>query len=498
METPSAIERVQREGYRIFFHAHGHGMYLTSREGRFLEVNASLCRILGYSREDFAALHVNETYAFPLARRRFQAAVERHGRVERYPVRLRRKDGSHVQAFLDAFVWTLEDGKPGGYMGHVVERVEALDEEHAGALKSGASPFSHAVGAANDGLWQWMLPEKRIAYSARWKEILGYRETEVEDRVEEWFSRIHRDDFPSVRKGLSSYLLGEVPVLHLVFRMRHRDGKDRHVLLRGRGQFDAKGRPWLLAGSLTNLTHQFQVIEGLRRKEKDLSAESEKLAAENRLLSQYFSADQVDSLRRKSAGEEGDGVETLTVLSAELAGAVAIMERLGPGPFAACYNEILTDLVDILYGAGGSVLEMHGDGILAVFGSPELGRRGAQAAVACARQLQRAMATYNEVRPEALEDPVRLAIGVATGKVFLGSLGSVRRKEYTALGEPVLRARRLRVEARDLPDPVLIDTPTREALDLKEAVYRVEESSPRLESTESARWAVSSELEVGG
>jgi class 3 adenylate cyclase len=136
------------------------------------------------------------------------------------------------------------------------------------------------------------------------------------------------------------------------------------------------------------------------------------------------------------------------------------MER-GPG-FAAFYNE-MSDLVDILYGAGGTVLERHGDGLLAVFGSPEMGRRGAQAAVACARQLQRAMATYNAVRPEALADPVRLAIGVATGKVFVGSLGSVRRKEYTALGEPVLRARRLREEAKELPDPVLIDLPTREA-----------------------------------
>jgi PAS domain S-box-containing protein len=289
----SAIERVQREGYRIFFHAHDHGMYITSREGRFLEVNASLCRILGYAREEFAALHVNETYAFPLARSRFQAAVEREGRVHRYPMRLRRKDGGHVQAFLDAFVWFLEDGKPGGYMGHLAERGGALEEESAASLKSGASAFSQAVDAANDGLWQWQLPEKRIAFSARWKEILGYREAELEDRVEEWFSRIHREDFPAVRKGISAYLLGEVPVLHLVFRMRHRDGKDRHVVLRGRGQFDAKGRPLTLAGSLTNLTHQFQVIEGLRRKEKDLSAESEKLAAENRLLSQYFSPDQV-------------------------------------------------------------------------------------------------------------------------------------------------------------------------------------------------------------
>ena len=89
-----------------------------------------------------------------------------------------------------------------------------------------------ALAGAQEGLWDWNLETGFVAYSARWKEMLGYGGDEIEPHVRAWERLLHPDDLPranhvydTVAHGGQSYE-GE-------FRLRHKQGHYVHVLSRG-------------------------------------------------------------------------------------------------------------------------------------------------------------------------------------------------------------------------------------------------------------------------
>jgi len=72
-------------------------------------------------------------------------------------------------------------------------------EQRATELRAAKEQYELAIRGANDGLWDWDLKEKRVFYSPRWKEMLGYDEDEVFDSPEDWLDKIHPDYRRQVR-----------------------------------------------------------------------------------------------------------------------------------------------------------------------------------------------------------------------------------------------------------------------------------------------------------
>src|SRR5919205_677512 len=101
------------------------------------------------------------------------------------------------------------------------------------ALHDQQEDFSLAVFGANDGLWDWDIRANTVAFSARWKAMLGYDEDEISNDLEEWQSRIHPDDRERALATLGTYLAGENSFYELEHRLRHRDGSYRWILARG-------------------------------------------------------------------------------------------------------------------------------------------------------------------------------------------------------------------------------------------------------------------------
>ncbi|HEX6509421.1 MAG TPA: PAS domain S-box protein, partial [Chloroflexota bacterium] len=127
--------------------------------------------------------------------------------------------------------------------------------------------FSLAAFGANDGLWDWDLDSNTVAFSARWKAMLGYEEDEIGNDLEEWQSRIHPDDRQRVLATLETYLGGETSVYELEHRLRHRDSTYRWVLARGMALWDERGQPYRMAGSHTDITERKGAEEQLRESE---------------------------------------------------------------------------------------------------------------------------------------------------------------------------------------------------------------------------------------
>ena len=121
-------------------------------------------------------------------------------------------------------------------------------------LRASEERYALASRGANDGLWDWLLDTDEVYYSPRWKSMLGYAEAEIGTSVDEWFKRVHEEDFPGLEAALDLHLSGQRENLQHEFRMRHADGGDIWVLARGIAVRDADGMAVRMAGSMTDIT----------------------------------------------------------------------------------------------------------------------------------------------------------------------------------------------------------------------------------------------------
>jgi diguanylate cyclase (GGDEF)-like protein/PAS domain S-box-containing protein len=131
------------------------------------------------------------------------------------------------------------------------ERKQAQD-----ALRDSEQRYALALRGANDGLWDWDFRTNRIYFSPRWKNMLGLSEAELSDNPEDWKSLIHLSDVARVRNALTGHLQGSTPQLEVEYRMRHKDGSYRWMLLRGVAVRGADGKPLRMAGSMTDVTQR--------------------------------------------------------------------------------------------------------------------------------------------------------------------------------------------------------------------------------------------------
>jgi PAS domain S-box-containing protein len=110
------------------------------------------------------------------------------------------------------------------------------------ALRESEERYTLAMQGTNEGLWDWDIEDRKIYFSARFKEMLGYREDELDNVITTWRSRLHPDDRHRALQTLRAHLHGGRPFL-LDHRLRHRDGRYRWVRARGVSLRDETAAP---------------------------------------------------------------------------------------------------------------------------------------------------------------------------------------------------------------------------------------------------------------
>jgi adenylate cyclase len=129
----------------------------------------------------------------------------------------------------------------------------------------------------------------------------------------------------------------------------------------------------------------------------------------------------------------------VTVLIADIAGFTALAERLGPEALLAWLNRALEVVIGPIERGGGLVNKFTGDGLLAVFGAPLSQGREADAreALAAAMAIRSGIEALNGELATAGQPLVRLRLGLHSGWVLAGSVGSRERWEYGVIGDAV-------------------------------------------------------------
>lgn len=137
------------------------------------------------------------------------------------------------------------------------------------ALRELQERLTLAVRSGNVGLWDWDLRTNQVYYSPEWKSQLGYAEDEISNDYEEWVKRLHPDDAERAVFTTNAYIANPYPNYHSEFRMQHKDGSYRWILVQADLLTDAQGKPYRMLGSHIDITKSKQAEAALSR-ERDL------------------------------------------------------------------------------------------------------------------------------------------------------------------------------------------------------------------------------------
>ena len=174
----------------------------------------------------------------------------------------------------------------------------------------------------------------------------------------------------------------------------------------------------------------------------------------------------VDEVLRSADGIRLGGVQREgTVMFSDLRGFTSFAETLEPATVIGVLNRYLTAMSEAILDHGGTLVAYMGDGIMAVFGAPLQQDDHADRALAAARDMLDRLEGFNDwLREEGLHEGFKMGIGLNSGQVMSGHVGSERRLEYTALGDTTNTAARLEGMTKGTPYQLYVADSTRSRL----------------------------------
>ncbi len=188
------------------------------------------------------------------------------------------------------------------------------------------------------------------------------------------------------------------------------------------------------------------------------------LEMRNKLISETFGrflSDEIVSqlLETPDGLALGGKKRTLTIMMSDLRGFTAMCGRMDAGDLVTMLNHYLAEMTEIIERRGGTIIEFLGDGIMTIFGAPALSETHAADAVAAAVEMEARMEQVNAWNAEHWYPVLEMGIGINTGEVIVGNIGSMRRMKYGVIGSHVNLCGR--IESYTVGGQVLISPQTR-------------------------------------
>jgi adenylate cyclase len=155
--------------------------------------------------------------------------------------------------------------------------------------------------------------------------------------------------------------------------------------------------------------------------------------------------------------------QEVTILFSDIRSYTTLTEGADAHEVVEMLNEYFTYMVDCIFDNNGILDKFIGDAIMAVFGAPfSRPEEDPVNAVLAALDMRRQLAVYNEARRQAGQRPIDTGVGISSGEVVCGYIGSDKRMEYTAIGDGVNLASRLEGATKQYGAQVLISEYTRD------------------------------------
>lgn len=150
------------------------------------------------------------------------------------------------------------------------ERLNNLYRQSEENLRESEERYVIAVRGANDGAMEWDVANGEMLYSPRWKSMLGLDGASLDSNIDEWYSRIHADDYPRTRSALQQLLDGKTTLFENEHRLRHASGEYLWVAARAVVIRSASGKAIKLIAVLSDITDKKLVQQLLNEVEDGL------------------------------------------------------------------------------------------------------------------------------------------------------------------------------------------------------------------------------------
>ncbi|MBF0416168.1 MAG: response regulator [Magnetococcales bacterium] len=259
------------------------------------------------------------------------------------------------------------------------------------------------------------------------------------------------DGYEVCKKLKANEQLRDIPVIFITARDEEEDEAKGLEL----GAVDYITKPFSIAIVLARIHTQLQI----RALNRDL-AKSLKLIRST--FGRYISEDVVASILDTPDGlRMGGERKEVTVLMSDLRGFTLLSEHHLPEEVFSALNMYLEMMTTIILKHQGTIIEFIGDGILAIFGTPMRQQDDPQRAVACALEMQLAMPQVNEKNRNAGFPEFMMGVGLNTGHVIAGNIGSYQRTKYGVVGSTINLASR--IESLTVGGQVLVSEATARA-----------------------------------
>jgi adenylate cyclase len=141
--------------------------------------------------------------------------------------------------------------------------------------------------------------------------------------------------------------------------------------------------------------------------------------------------------------EKGGALCEVTMLFSDIRGFTAMSEKRAPQEIVRLLNEYFELMVDVLFRYEGTLDKFVGDEIVALFGAPVAMPQAELKAIQCALDMRHVLGEFNRTRVAEGQEEIHIGIGINTGQVVTGAIGSSRALQYTAIGDAMNVASRL-------------------------------------------------------
>lgn len=223
-------------------------LLVSDNKGNIVKVNQAWEFILGYTEKELLGRSFLE-FIHPEDLEATGAQLEllnQFRAVSRFVNRYRCKDGTYK-----TLEWNAQPDRDLNYgiARDITEMIQATEE-----IRKQRERFALAVEGSSDGIWDLDLLTGEHYFSPRWKELLGYQDTELLNETNTLEQLLHPEDRSVTMRSMEDFITAGDTIWDREFRLRHKDGSYRWIHARGKAFLDQQGRVCRMAGSHTDIT----------------------------------------------------------------------------------------------------------------------------------------------------------------------------------------------------------------------------------------------------